>query len=686
MIDIWLKIGDDVLTIRLPIAKEQIMRYLRMITVICFLVFSAMTIATAQEQTSNKPFVHPLFQDNMVIQRNMRVPVWGWAAPGSKIKVEMNGKSAVATAGSDGRWEARIGKFSAGGPYTLTISGPQTVTLKNVLVGDVWICSGQSNMEMGITQAKDGKQEIASGNYPQIRLFTIEKKLSGVPEKLLSGKWQECSSESLASQGYWGGGFSAVGYFFGRDLYKALNVPIGLVQVTWGGTFAESWISDSCLDTIPSMHPSVERYRRNVKERGQPGYNFNRTLVTWFESNVPKNASGENWNSPKLNDSDWKNAKMPTTWEGFGLTAKDGLAWFRKTVDLPDDWNGKEAVLHLGMVSDADCIWVNGHRVGSTWGYFMQRDYKVSAGMLHAGKNVITIGDLSPFIVGGGFLSGADALHLDRVDDPKKSISLAGEWKYKFVKSFDEAVDAPIKIEDDPNIICSIYNGMVAPMDRFAIKGVAWYQGESNVAYAYRYRTLLTTLIENWRSQFASGEFPFLIVQLANWQPTSDDVIDGRFTEVRNAQLQVFKSVSHTGLASAIDIGEADNIHPKNKQEVGRRLALSALAVAYKQKIEHSGPIYRSMKVEGSRIRVFFDHLGGGLVAKDSPEGKVKGFIISGADGKFVWADAVIDGNSVLVSSPKVMKPTAIRYAWKMNPVCNLYNKTGLPASPFRTD
>ena len=459
-------------------------------------------------EAAAKPFVSPLFTAHMVLQRNQHDPVWGWTKPGAKVTVSIEGKTATATAGADGKWLAKIGPLSAGGPYELTISGPETVKLADVLVGDVWICSGQSNMEFGIGNGKNAKQEIANANYPQIRLFTVVKNRSTQPLAVFGKRksampgWQPCTPKSVAFGGW--NGFTAVGYFFGRDLYRHLKVPIGLIHTSWGGTVAEAWTSAAALETMPDFKSAVEKLQSQ-----KPGR----------------------------------------------------------------------------------------------------------------------------------------------------------------------------KADGNPNVPTVLYNAMIAPLVPFAIKGVIWYQGESNVGRAKQYATLLAKMIGDWRNRFEEGNFPFLIVQLANFMNTKPEPSESGWAELREAQSLAAEAAGHSAIASAIDIGEAHDIHPKNKQEVGRRLALVARALAYGEHVEYEGPTFKSLSVQGDKATVHFDHLGGGLEAKGGP---LKGFAIAGADGKFVWGDATIDGKTVVVSSPKVEHPVSVRYAWADNPVANLYNKAGLPANPFR--
>jgi sialate O-acetylesterase len=476
--------------------------------------------------------------DNMVLQQGSSVPIWGWADPYEKVTITASWGSGKweTTAGQDGKWMVKIEPGKAGGPYEMTIDCNNPITLKNVLVGEVWVCSGQSNMEFPIRQLANPAQDIAeANNYPQIRMFTVGKKVMYTPMTNCQGRWLVCSSHTVV-------GFSAVGYFFGRDLNKQLNVPIGLIHTSWGGTPAESWMSREYLAGDPDFQPILDLYARTVA------------------------------NYPEL----------------------------KKKFDLET------------------------------------KQYNEMAAKLKAeGKPV-----------------------------PKSQI-------YE-----------PIG-EGHQYSPTGLYNGMVVPLIPYSIRGAIWYQGESNAWRAYQYRRLFPTMIKCWRDKWQQGDFPFLFVQLANYMEVKSEPTESEWAELREAQLMSL-SVPNTGMAVIIDIGEANDVHPKNKQDVGKRLALWALAKTYKKDVVYSGPLYKSMEVRGNSVILHFESVGGGLIAgKGEP---LKGFAIAGQDKKFVWADAKIEGDTIVVSSGKVSEPVAVRYAWADNPVCNLYNKEGLPASPFRTD
>jgi sialate O-acetylesterase len=579
---------------------------------------------------------------------------------------------------------AKLPPLKVGGPYTLTISGPSSVTLKNVMVGDVWVCSGQSNMEMGIAGVNDAEKEIASADNPNIRLFTVAKTISLEPKNTvtvrdsdLMGEWSVCSPKTVATGGW--GGFSAVAYFFGRHLQKELGVPIGLIHTSWGGTVAEAWTSLEALNTHPDFRSAAAQIQEMRTALASGKDDFDKRMADWWARSDPGSAAGRNWADPGAATTGWRTMELPKAWEDGGLANFDGIVWFRREVEVSADDAGKAAVLHLGPIDDRDTTWVNGVKVGETGIYNASRDYRIPAGTLKAGKNVIAVRVLDTG--GAGGINGTPEQLSLEIGNTKTS--LAGPWSFQPSSPLSRLAAVPERVDNNPNFPTVLYNGMISPLLQFGIKGAIWYQGESNAGRAYQYRTLLPTMIRDWRSRWGVGEFPFFIVQLANFMQTDPEPKDDAWPELREAQYLTTQAVPNAGLAVTIDIGDAADIHPKDKQDVGKRLALAALGIAYKKPIEYSGPVYKSMKVEGDKVQLQFSHLGGGLEARG---GELKGFAIAGADRKFVWADARIDGDSVVVSSPQVKQPVAVRYAWANNPVCNLYNKTDLPAVPFRTD
>lgn len=630
-----------------------------------------------------RPFVSPMFSDNMVLQRDMRDPVWGWAAPGTQVKVTFADKSSTATADKDGRWLAKIGPFKAGGPFKLTVEGAKALTFDNVLVGDVWICSGQSNMEFGIGNLTNADAEIASADYPTLRLFFQPKIISPVPLQYTSGSWDVCTPENVKKDGDWAG-FSAVAYFFGRRLNEDLKVPIGLIHTSWGGTPAQAWTCEKDLaDKLPEYRTQIAQVEAMEQARLHPETVVKDPVKVWYAKNDKGSATEPGWADPALDDSGWKTANAPGFFQDAGykeFVNQQSVVWYRKSIDLPADAATGDATVHL-MVNDNDETWVNGTKVGATDGYNIPRAYKVPSGVLHAGANVIAV-RVTDTQAPGGIWGDPAGLYL-QVGETK--MSLAGAWKIKLGTAVTAKNPYPMRSADDPNLPTVLYNGMIQPIIPFAVKGAIWYQGESNAGQAYQYRTLLPTMINSWRRNWDEGDFPFLIVQLAGFQPGASAKTPGddAWAELREAQWLTTKTCRNTGIATAFDIGEPADIHPKDKQDVGKRLALVAEAEDYHMKVSYSGPVYKSMKIEKGTIRLSFDHVNGGLVAKGDT---LIGFAIAGADHKWYWADAKIDGKSVIVSSASVRDPVAVRYGWASYLDCTLCNKDDLPALPFRTD
>ncbi len=500
------------------------------------LIFSGVLLLVNADAALADIKLPAVISDNMVLQGNKKVSIWGWAEPGEEVMVSVSWhrmKWAV-TADKDGKWMFKMNSPKMGGPYEMTIIGKNTITLKNIMVGEVWVCSGQSNMQMSVKSSANAEQEISAANYPNIRLFTVARKVAEQPQSDCVGSWTLCSPQTVP-------GFSAVAYYFGRELHEELDVPIGLIHTSWGGTPAEAWTRRGILKEESDASPILERYDDAVAKYPQAKKEYEQKLIEWKKAVEKAKAEGER--TPR--------------------------------------------------------------RPGAPLG-------------------------------------------------PGHPHSPAG-----------------------------LYNAMIAPLIPYGIGGAIWYQGESNVSRAYQYRKLFPAMIKNWRNDWGQGKFPFLFVQLANFRAVNPQPSESDWAELREAQLMTL-ALPNSGMAVIIDIGEADDIHPKNKQDVGKRLALWALAKSYGKELVYSGPIYKSMKIEGDRAILYFDHVGGGFVA--GPDEPLKGFAIAGADRKFVWADAKIDGDSVVVSSDEVPAPAAVRYAWADNPVCNLYNEEGLPASPFRTD
>lgn len=630
---------------------------------------------------ATRPLLAPLFSNHAVLQRERPVPVWGWARPGDKITVSFAGQNKSATAQADGKWLIKLKAMpvsAEGRPLQVTdASTSESVTVTDVLVGDVWLCSGQSNMEMGLGLC-NVTNDIATANLPLLRLLTVPHRIATEPVDDVSCHWLPSSPENVM-QGAWGG-FSATAFFFGRELQRELNIPIGLIHSSWGGTIAEAWTSAEGLEPVGDFDDAVKLFRASSQVKGEGDYT--RVYEKWCADKDPGTEQG--WEKTVNDGVGWKTVEMPKPIEKVGLPDFDGMVWLRHEFEVPAGWAGKDLRLELGAIDDFDTTWINGVKVGGTYRYFQPRTYRVPASVVKPGRNVITIRVLDTG-GDGGFIGQREQLRIAPADDPPGApVSLAGPWQLR-----DSAPMArlssppPLPDANNPNVPTALYNGMIAPLLPFAIKGAIWYQGESNADRAWQYRRLLPAMIKDWRQRFGVGNFPFYIVQLAAFQPTAPDPRENNWAELREAQALTARTVRNSGLAVAIDIGDAQDIHPRNKYEVGHRLALWALAQTYGKKVEHSGPWYRSMKVRDGKVVLKFDHVAGGLTARGD---RLTGFAIAGADHKFVWAEAVIENNTVVVSSPDVPKPVAVRYAWDINPVGNLYNHAGLPAVPFRTD
>lgn len=648
---------------------------------VLFLVIVTISCQTKTQLAKNIE-VNPLFTDNMVLQQKQKIPIWGKAESGGKVTVIFQNEEKSAIVDKDGKWRIDLSPVPAGGPYELLIKGEKTHKINNVLVGEVWICSGQSNMEMPVSgnwaKVFNDKEEVANANHPNIRLFQVEKVMANTPQKKLeSNGWVSCSPKTISN-------FSAVAYFYGRYLQKELNVPVGLIQTAWGGTVVEAWMSGKTLKKFPEFKDIVT-FLENDKRTEDEKIKLEKEKLNEWPDKIEKILKSKGTFDHAFQNADyqiknWKIMKLPTLWEDQGLDI-DGVVWFSKEINIPKSWKGEELTLSLGGINDYDITWFNGKRVGRGVDVDIQRNYKIPASLVKAGKNRITIQVLD---IGnnGGLYGPAKNM---KISTNNHSISLTGDWKYKI----DPIKIDPAKLPEKPNHNSGInrpsvlYNTMIYPLLPYGIKGAIWYQGESNAERAYQYRKLFPAMIKNWRKDWGQGDFPFYFVQLANFMKIRSQPKEDSWAELREAQNMALK-LPNTGVAVTIDIGNAKDIHPKNKQDVGKRLALNALAKTYHKDIPYSGPMYKSMQVKGNKIIIQFDHIEGGLISKGNKE--LKGFAISGKNKKFVWANAKIEGDQVVVWNSKIKNPVAIRYAWASNPVCNLYNTANLPASPFRTD
>jgi sialate O-acetylesterase len=623
-----------------------------------------------------------LFGDHMVLQRDCRVPVWGTAAPGAAVTVALAGRVAGADADARGRWEVRLEPLAAGGPHRLVVaSGGDTLRCEDVLVGEVWLASGQSNMEMpvdGWAQVRDVAAEVAAADHPSLRMLTVGRHVGYRPAAdVATAGWLPCTPQNVR-------GFSACAYFFARELNRELDVPVGIVHASWGGTAIEAWIRADALHPLPELRAGLDDVAargRDTDDASRRG-DYERALAAWLAA-LPAadrgNQARPRWSAPALDDRDWPTMTLPCGWENAGLPDLDGVVWFRRRVTIPAGWAGSDALLSLARIDDADTTFFDGVPVGSDTVYDHPREYRVPAGLVTPGEHVIAV-RVYDWLGGGGLWGPAEQMILGGRGG--EALPLAGPWRYRVALDLADHPPRP-RDPDDPGQPAVLAQGMIAPLVPYAIKGAIWYQGEANVPRAERYRTLLPLLIDDWRAWWGQGRFPFLLVQLANFTAPLPEPAESDWAELREAQAQALAK-PRTGMAVAIDLGEAGDIHPRDKQEVGRRLALSALDVPYGRDVVASGPRWRGLRRDGATLRLSFDHAEGGLRARGG--GELRGFAVAGKDRVFHWASARVEDATIVLECPDVPRPVAARYAWANNPVCNLVNGTGLPAAPFRTD
>jgi len=766
-----------------------------------FATFIVLTLAVSINHAKAEVKLHPIFTDNMVLQRDKPIVVWGTAAPGEKVRVLLANESFAvnqahqqdAVADANGNWKVELKPHKAS-PATLemVVKGYNKINLINIAIGDVYICSGQSNMEWPVNASNNASAEIAAANFPNIRLLTVPKKIAATPQKEFAAatSWQVCSPETI-------GEFSAVAYFFGREINQKTKIPIGLIDASWGGTVAEAWTSREALMPLdPAFRSRLETLDKLVAESQKTGAVD--PMIKWWQDNDAGLQNGNNWSAPDFDNAAWPEMTVPQTWESTGIEEFknfDGLVWFRKQIEIPADWEGKDLTLHLGAIDDNDTTFWNGVEIGNSTGWNTKRVYNVPGNLVKAGRAIIAVRVFDG--AQGGGLIGGEARRIEWKDNAQNSIALDGVWKLRASTPSAKLTARPSDWQNNPNQTSVLFNGMIAPLVRFPVRGAIWYQGESNAGYPQVYRTLFPALIRDWRAQWNAkkdGEdFGFYFVQLANYMARSDQPVESGWAELRETQTDTL-STPFTGMATTIDIGEGGDIHPRNKQDVGKRLALVALAKEYRHKIEYSGPMFSKMEMipNTNRVRISFTHAAGltiypprakevdgevplsnwtyGVLKKISDSGViegyrtpdnfgqfplsrkelavtlgkilgalgnknfenqatknldaqsalvgrpelheaimplahefapelkamgipvldisllVKGFAVRGEDGKWFWAQAHLDGETVVLWSDEVLKPVAVRYAWANNPDVNLVNGAGLPAVPFRTD
>lgn len=614
-----------------------------------------------------------LISDGMVLQRGTAVPVWGWADKGEAVTLSFQGKTYRATAGQDGKWQVQLPALKPGGPFTMTIKASNQLDLKDILVGDVWLCSGQSNMELPMARVRDKYPDVvAQATNPQIRQFDAPTRYSnrGPQNDLPSGRWTAADPKSVLQ-------FTAVGYFFAKELHAKYKVPIGLIRAAVGGSPAEAWLSADALKSFPNYEKRAQQIKDSLYVAGVQQQERARDAA-WYR-NVRQqdqgSAKGQTpWYLPTADASGWQPMRIPGYWADQGLGPVNGVVWLRREIEVPASMVGQPARLELGTIVDADSVYLNGQFVGTTGYQYPPRKYDLPTTVLKPGKNLLVVRVINS--AGRGGFTPEKTYELQAAG---QKVDLRGEWQMRLgMKS--EPLAGPTFWQWQPGVL---YNGMVTPLAPYAVKGVIWYQGESNTKAPKEYLPLMTSLITDWRRTWQQPNLPFLYVQLANFMAVKPQPTESSWAELREQQRRTL-AVPHTGMAVAIDLGEWNDIHPLDKASVGHRLALQAEREAYGEKIEASGPLYQSMKVSGNKVTLSFTGLGGGLVAKGG--GELKQFAIAGADQQWQWAQARIEGDKVVVWSEQVPNPVAVRYAWADNPEgANLYNKAGLPASPFRT-
>lgn len=647
-----------------------------------------------------------IISDHMVLEKSAKVPIWGKAEPGEKVTVTLDGKTATATADANGKWKVILNLENSGtGPFEMVVQGKNYLSLTDVVVGEVWVASGQSNMEMALRGTADAAKDAAESANPFIRQFAVTRATSGEPLDDCKGAWISAKPETT-------GGFTAVGYYFAKKIQNELKVPVGLIHTSWGGTPAEAWTSAEALDTVPDLKAAQEARLQVLKEYPGKKQAFVDAMSAWLKENGREDKPAQDvapFAGADAPTEGWTPVKLPGSITGEGLP-EAGAVWIRHIVDVPADALGKPFGLMLGAIDGFDRVYWNGELVKETsyetypgTGYIRQwNGYEVPAKLLKAGPNVLAIRLFEP-------VAPAKFPQVPRAG----VVNLPDGWVAKAEYAFPpidaaKVAAAPRPPANFPGLHHSpahLFNGMINPIIPYAIRGVIWYQGETNAGRAWQYRTTFPLMITDWRKRWDQGDFPFYFCQLAAYLPKKPEPGESSWAELREAQARTL-SLPQTGQAVLIDVGESGDIHPRNKKDAGERLARIALAKDYGKNIAWSGPVYESMKAEKGAIRLKFTQADGGLVARplpatydvktaaketapmvrNSPQSELEGFAICGADKKWVWADAKIDGDTVVVSSDKVPEPVAVRYAWADMPTCNLYNGAGLPASPFRTD
>ncbi len=614
--------------------------------------------------------VPKLISDGMVLQRDIKLNIWGWATASENVTILFNHQQYRGKADEKGNWIISLPPQKAGGPFTMTINSGNEITIKDILIGDVWICSGQSNMELMMSRVKyKYPDEIKNASNPAIRQFTVPDKydFNKEAQDLDAGQWLPVNEKNILE-------FSAVAYFFAKELNAKYKIPIGLINAALGGSPAQSWINEEGLKKFPAYYDELQLFKNNnliteTERKDRAAAN------EWYQQlNAKDEGQHNNWKDAQLDDGSWDQIKVPGYWSQDKNI--NGVVWYRKTFGVPAHMTGKDALLWLGRIVDADSVFVNGQFVGNTTYQYPPRIYNIPSPVLKEGTNNIVVRIVNNYGK-GGFVTDKKYAIMAGND----SIDLKGDWKYKIGAVMPPAPSSTT-IRWKPG---GLYNAMIAPLVKYGIKGAIWYQGEANAGHPDDYFDLMHTLIQQWRKNWKQGDFPFAYVQLPNFGEPRNNPAESNWARLREQQLRL-QSIHNTAMVVAIDIGEWNDIHPLNKKDVGHRLALAAVNIAHGEKnIAYAGPVYQSAKVKENTISLSFANTGNSLQIKGDINNRQ--FAIAGADKQFVWASAKVTGNKVIVWNNELQHPLYVRYAWADNPgsPC-LYNQQGFPASPFRTD
>lgn len=607
-----------------------------------------------------------LVSDGMVLQRDQKLKIWGQADIGEKVEINFQNKKYNTIADHSGNWKVMLPEMKSGGPFTMTIN---EITLKNILIGDVYLCSGQSNMELPMRRVKTlYPEELKNANNSNIRFFTVPQKYDFkiAQNNLDGGIWEETNPQSIQN-------FSAVAYFFAKEMYQYNKIPVGIINSSLGGSPIQSWMDVSSLKKYPEYLAEAQKWESD--ELISQTESSERVLNDAWSAELDQSDEGiaNHWEKPEFNDSEWKKMNVPGSWEDMEKPF-DGSIWFRKEIFLPKGAEKNTAFLNLGRIKDADVTYINGKKVGNVTYEYPPRWYDIPAGVLKEGKNIIAV-RITNGSGKGEFIKDKDYF----LQIGSEKIDIKGEWKYKIGAIMNRPAPGQTFIRWKPT---GLYNAMLNPLIQYPIKAVLWYQGESNTAKSKEYQDLLSTMILDWRNKWNQKELPFFIVQLANFMEAKSEPTESNWAELREQQRKVSQTIPKTGLAVTIDIGEWNDIHPLNKKEVGKRLSLQAQKTLFDNKIIADGPVYESMKIDGNKIILSFKK----GTDDFSNVSDLKGFAIKGKGGIFKWAQAKVEGNKIIIWNDEIKDPIIVRYAWADNPEGNLKNKNSLPASPFTTE